>query len=102
MSVSCAKEVTLVAPNNGEFQTGKWYYISLLPKALEKGFSMTFINRTDEIGGSGLYYAGSNGYYWSGTFYGDYHAWYLRFNSDDVYMYSIYRCYGFSVRPVTE
>lgn len=35
-------EITLTAPNGGEFEVGKFYYIVALPKALEGGFTMTF------------------------------------------------------------
>ncbi len=51
-----------------------------------------------------LYDVGSIGYYWSSSLYTDYpyRAWYVSFNSGDVYRYYDYyrRCYGFSVRPV--
>lgn len=42
------KSITLAAPGNGEFQTGKWYYISVLPTVLADGFNVEFIKRTDE------------------------------------------------------
>ena len=49
-----------------------------------------------------LYYAGSDGHYWSSPLYTDspYYAWRLRFNSDFCTMGSHYRDYGRSVRPV--
>ena len=48
--------------------------------------------------------AGSNGLYWSSSLYTGYPygAWYVYFSSDDVYWIGNYRCYGFSVRPVSE
>ena len=52
--------------------------------------------------GTSLYRAGSRGYYWSrslDTSYSD-DAYYLYFNSDDIYSNYYYRCYGRSVRPV--
>ena len=51
---------------------------------------------------SSLYYAGSYGGYWSRTLYSGYpgYAYYLDFNSDDVYWGNYYRIGGFSVRPV--
>ena len=54
-----------------------------------------------------LYDAGSYGLYWSSELYwGDpFHpnyAWYVNFNSDNVYRDDNYRCRGFSVRPVSE
>ncbi len=44
-----------------------------------------------------IYYAGSNGYYWSGTVNGT-NSRYLYFNSGNATMYSHYRANGFSVR----
>ncbi len=35
-------EVTLNAPDGGTFKAGKYYYITLLPTALDSGFTMTF------------------------------------------------------------
>ena len=51
-----------------------------------------------------LRYVGSNGGYWSSTLNTgySYYASLLGFTSDDVYESSGYRCYGFSVRPVSE
>ncbi|MBQ2543772.1 MAG: hypothetical protein II556_02330 [Bacteroidales bacterium] len=51
-----------------------------------------------------LYLAGSRGYYRSSSLNTDSpsSAWYVNFNSDNVYRYSSYRYYGRSVRPVTE
>ena len=54
-----------------------------------------------------LYDAGSYGLYWSSELYwGDpFHpnyAWYVNFNSDNVYRDDNNRCRGFSVRPVKE
>ena len=51
---------------------------------------------------SSLYSAGSYGYYWSSSLYTDYpySAWLLYFLSGNYGMYSDYRYYGRSVRPV--
>lgn len=49
--------------------------------------------------------AGSNGSYWSSTLfsYGTDSAYYLSFNSGDVYLWAIEgRCKGFSVRPLSD
>lgn len=46
------KEITLLAPNGGEFEVGKLYYLVAFPKALEGGFTMTF-RKTD--GTCGVY-----------------------------------------------
>ena len=44
---------------------------------------------------------GSNGYYWSASFNNSSYAYYLYFNSSDVYpQYNYGRYYGFSVRAV--
>ncbi len=40
-------EVTVTAPNGGEFEPGKFYYLILLPTPLEYGFTMTF-NKADD------------------------------------------------------
>lgn len=40
------KTITLTAPNNGTFETGKWYYIVALPGTLSNGFKMTFNTET--------------------------------------------------------
>ena len=42
------------------------------------------------------------GYYWSRSLYATYscYAYYLSFNSSDIYTSSYYRSYGQSVRPV--
>jgi hypothetical protein len=55
-------------------------------------------------GGSSLYYAGSNGFYWSSTPYecNDNEAYYLDFYSDYHFMGSFDRNLGQSVRPVLE
>jgi len=55
-------------------------------------------------GGTSLYYAGSDGYYWSSSLNTDYpdDAWGVYFFSDDVFRYNFYRYSGQSVRPVTE
>ena len=52
--------------------------------------------------GTSLSYAGSNGYYWSGTLYEDYsyRAWGLYFSSGYHTLYGSNRYYGFTVRPV--
>ena len=56
--------------------------------------------RTD----SSLYEVGSYGHFWSSSLDTDYpcFACDVYFSSDDVYRNSDSRCYGFSVRPVTE
>ncbi len=36
------KSITLTAPDNGTFETGKWYYIVALPGTLSNGFKMIF------------------------------------------------------------
>ena len=36
------KTITLTAPGNGSFETGKWYYITIIPGPLSDGFKMTF------------------------------------------------------------
>ncbi len=40
--VSGVNRVTLTAPDGGTFKPGKYYYITLLPIALEQGFTFTF------------------------------------------------------------
>ena len=55
--------------------------------------------------GSSLYYAGSEGPYWSSTPYdglSDDDAYGIYFNSDDQDLYGYYRFNGLSVRPVVE
>ena len=54
--------------------------------------------------GTNLYDAGSSGFYWSSSLSTDYpyDAWYVHFYSDNVLRFSSYRCYGLSVRPVSE
>lgn len=39
---SFSDEIVLKAPEGGVFQTGKWYYISLIPGELTGGFSLEF------------------------------------------------------------
>ena len=39
--------ITLTAPNNGTFETGKWYYIVAIPGTLSGGFKMTFNTETE-------------------------------------------------------
>jgi uncharacterized protein YjdB len=53
---------------------------------------------------TGLNGAGSYGIYWSsyGVAGKSYYAWFLHFYSDDVRRDCAYRCWGHSVRPVTE
>lgn len=46
--VEPCKSITLTAPDGGQFATGKWYYISVLPTALKKGFSMRFVRSADD------------------------------------------------------
>ena len=41
------KVLTLTAPNNGTFETGKWYYIVAIPGTLSSGFKMTFNTDTE-------------------------------------------------------
>lgn len=41
--------VTLSVPEGKEFLPGQWYYISLLPTALTKGFTIQFIKNEDDI-----------------------------------------------------
>jgi hypothetical protein len=36
------KTITLTAPGDGSFETGKWYYITIIPGTLSEGFKMTF------------------------------------------------------------
>ena len=54
--------------------------------------------------GTYLYSAGSYGNYWSSSLNTDYpnDAWRVYFDSSRVYGYNYYRCYGQSVRPVSE
>ncbi len=40
------KCVTLYAPDNGTFETGIWYYLSLLPGELKTGFKLIFFTDT--------------------------------------------------------
>lgn len=40
------ESITLSAPNGGTFDTGKWYYIVVLPGTLSGGFKMTFNTAT--------------------------------------------------------
>ena len=51
-----------------------------------------------------IYDAGSNGYYWSSSLYADSprDAWYVDIRSGYVNRYNGRRCYGRSVRPVSE
>lgn len=55
-------------------------------------------------GESSLYHAGGNGYYWSSTPYesGSRIAYYLDINSSGHGVFDFYRCFGPSVRPVSE
>ena len=55
-------------------------------------------------GGTSLYDAGTDGYYWSSSLNTDYpyDAWYVDFGSDNVSRRGSNRCDGQSVRPVTE
>ena len=49
--------------------------------------------------------AGTDGYYWSSSLNTDYYlnyAWYVFFYAYDVYSSSYRRCYGLSIRPVSE
>lgn len=38
--------VTLVPPDNGAFEVGKMYYLSVLPQDYENGFTLTFLTET--------------------------------------------------------
>ena len=40
-------EVTLTAPDGGTFKAGKYYYLTLLPGALKRGFTMTFATASE-------------------------------------------------------
>ncbi|MBQ9877458.1 MAG: hypothetical protein IJM29_00955, partial [Bacteroidales bacterium] len=54
--------------------------------------------------GTSLYYAGSDGNYWSSSLDEDIsdYAWGVYFDSSYAYRDYYYRYYGFSVRPVSE
>ena len=52
--------------------------------------------------GSNVEYVQYNGRYWSATAHTSYRAYYLYFNSDGAYMYSMNRYYGQSVRLVKD
>ena len=41
-------EVTLAIPDGTPFKAGKYYYLTLLPGALESGFTMTFTTATEQ------------------------------------------------------
>lgn len=41
-----SKWVSLVAPDNGIFEVGKMYYLSVLPQNFERGFTLTFLTDT--------------------------------------------------------
>ena len=43
-----ATSITLVAPDNGFFKPGKYYYLSVLPTKLQNGFSFRFNTTTQE------------------------------------------------------
>ena len=52
----CVPRVTLIAPDNGTFKAGKYYYITMIPAFLSGGFTMTFTTeskigsfRSDEV-----------------------------------------------------
>ena len=53
---------------------------------------------------SSLKLSGSRGYYWSSAIYFEqtYNAWYLIFDSGDTVLGGMWRCFGHSIRPVTE
>ena len=61
-----------------------------------------FLPAADYRGGSSLYGAGSDGFYWSSSPYenNDYLAYFLYFGSDPHYTESYFRYVGQSVRPV--
>ncbi len=65
-----------------------------------------FLPAAGRRGDTGLYSAGSGGYYWSSSLYTDrpHNAWGVYFHSDGVYRYygNRYRYDGQSVRPVSE
>ncbi|MBO5350401.1 MAG: Ig-like domain-containing protein [Alistipes sp.] len=50
-------EITLTAPNGGEFEVGKFYHIVALPTAMESGFTMAF-HKTDNTCGTYTYTSG--------------------------------------------
>lgn len=39
---SAEKKVTLLAPDNGTFKKGQWYYMVLVPQKLKKGYTIEF------------------------------------------------------------
>jgi hypothetical protein len=43
-----ATAITLVAPNNGFFKPGEFYYLSVLPTSLDKGFSFRYKTSSQE------------------------------------------------------
>lgn len=63
-----------------------------------------FLPAAGSMYGGTLYYAGSDGDYWSSSLYTDYpnFAYSVNFTSDYVNWYYIYRYYGQSVRPVCQ
>lgn len=48
--VETRDEVTLLAPNGGTFEVGRYYYVVLLPASLDKGFTMTFTTKDGKEG----------------------------------------------------
>lgn len=70
----------------------------------KKNGNSIFLPAAGYRGGSSLYNAGSNGYYWSSSLYTDnpLYAWNVYFGSDNVRRYKFTRYYGFSVRPVCQ
>lgn len=50
-------EITLTAPNGGEFEVGKFYHIVALPTAMASGFTMAF-HKTDNTCGTYTYTSG--------------------------------------------
>ena len=63
-----------------------------------------FLPAAGHLGVNSLFTAGSYGYYWSSSLGSGvpWGAWSVFFDSSEVYRHSGNRCYGYSVRPVTE
>ena len=89
----CNKEWTTYKGVNG------WKFTSK-----KNSSNWIFLPAAGSLVGPVLYNADTNGYYWSSSLKTDDpdRAWYLLFNSGNVYTYRSYRRYGQSVRPVSE
>ena len=74
----------------------------LIPERLPKTNGATIFLPAGCRNGTGLYYTGNHGYYWSSSLREDYSddAYYLGFYDDDIYRDDNYRYYGRSVRAV--